>query len=176
MKRRNLFPTAQRWVERFNIKCTVNERDHITIHGNIRLVDHHFPIPVVIDKVIGDVIDITSPSMPTHDTIRHVTGNFWCRRNVPYLSNVPDRVDGNVFLHETSIQHLHNVHVAKPTWRIGGTLYLPTACTHVVGLALLPGVSSVALSSRREILNVIHDPFSWQERLLEMGLVEQAQI
>jgi len=59
---------------------------------------------------------------------------------------------------------------------IDGKLLLPETCTHLLGLAYIPGVKRVQLGPDENVIDIIHDVFEWQEKLLEMGLTEQAQL
>jgi len=90
------------------------------------------------------------------------------------LEYAPQRVD-RFSCTNTNITSLHNIHKTHPIWEVG-TLTIPRQCTHVLGLALMEGVKKVQFGFDTAPVEVIHDMFEWQEKLLEMGLIEQAQL
>jgi hypothetical protein len=112
------------------------------------------------------------------------TDQYFCPNSCSDISysGLPKVVTNHVACHNTCINTLHNIHKTHEQWVIGGTLILPFHCTHIMGLAYIPGIRAVAFTvpgafpSRPPIIVNHDDPFLWQEQLLEMGLVEQAQM
>jgi hypothetical protein len=92
------------------------------------------------------------------------------------LDFMPRDVGGYFFAEDTGIASLHNFHVSNSDVKIGGVLRLPLHCTHLLSLAFVPGIDRVSFQLDRSVINVIHDIFDWQEKLLDLGLVEQAQL
>jgi hypothetical protein len=125
----------------------------VTIVGNIKNVES-FPQRVKIVQF--------SPLTPDTGRLCSIKG----------IKRVDNYVDLEVFP-ITSLKGIENINVDI---QIGRKLYIGGDCTHLVGLAYLPGVNAVQLGRFGPTIDVIHDPFLWQEKLLGMGLVEQAQL
>jgi hypothetical protein len=107
---------------------------------------------------------------------QQVGGNFYCNdTKIISLQHAPQFVGKEVYCYGTEIKSLHNIHKIHIDWVIGYALSLPDKCTHLLGLAYIPGVKRIHLGSSNAI-DVIHDVFEWQEKLLELGLTEQAQL
>jgi hypothetical protein len=58
-----------------------------------------------------------------------------------------------------------------------------STCSHVLGLAMLQNVKTITFREHSandvrvaHMLDVIHDLFQWQEKLLDLGLIDQAQL
>jgi len=108
---------------------------------------------------------------------RHVGGDFWCKSTkITSFQYAPKYIGGSFFSRRASVSSLHNIHKTNSDWVINDVLYLPDNCTHLLGLAYIPGVKYVQLPNTKSTTIVIHDVFEWQEKLLELGLVEQAQL
>jgi hypothetical protein len=109
---------------------------------------------------------------------QHVGGNFYCHNTkITSLRYAPQQVGGDFWCNDTQIESLHNIYKTHSDWVIGGRLVIPNNCTHLLGLAYLEGVKQVRLGwTTPNFTDVIHDVFEWQEKLLELGLVEQAQL
>jgi len=106
-----------------------------------------------------------------------VGGDFWCQDTlITSLQCVPQSVGGSFYCNTTNITSLHNIHKTHSNWVIGKRLVLPDNCTHLLGLAYIPGIKQVQLGRQGKPIDVIHNVFEWQEKLLEMGPVEQAQL
>jgi hypothetical protein len=105
-----------------------------------------------------------------------IMGSLFCRSSQIKTFNGVKRVDGHVYASMTKITSLKGIEKTNADMYIGGSLILPSNCTHLLGLALIAGVNKIRLGSSGHVLQVIHDPFLWQEKLLDLGLVEQAQI
>jgi len=114
----------------------------------------------------------------------HITGTIYGHSAVITTMEGVKTVDGDVHFGTTTITSLQMIEHTNADMVIGGALYLPYNCTHLVGLAYITGVRKVVILgdslwhsySTAVTLDVIHDPFLWQEKLLDMGLFEQAQI
>jgi len=107
---------------------------------------------------------------------RYVGGSLWCKNTrVKSLEYAPQYVGGNCWYSSTGTTTLQNIHKTNSDWVLDGILHLNRHCTHLLGLAYIKGVKQVQLGHLDSIL-VIHDVFEWQEKLLELGLVEQAQL
>jgi hypothetical protein len=105
-----------------------------------------------------------------------VAGNFVCNdTKITSLIEAPRHVGGDFYCHDTLVESLHDIHSTHAKWVIGNRLVLPTTCTHVLGLAYIPGVKRVQLEAVGTF-EVIHDVFEWQEKLFALGLVKQAQL
>jgi hypothetical protein len=106
---------------------------------------------------------------------KHITGNLFCNHSrIRSLEGIKF-VGGNVFADNLSFMgSLKGIEKTNADMVIRGTLVLDDACTHLVGLSYVQGVKTVKLGG--SIIDVVYDPFLWQEKLLEMGLVEQAQL
>jgi hypothetical protein len=108
---------------------------------------------------------------------QHVGGDFRCMdTHVESLQYAPQYVGGDFLCHRTNIMSLHNIHKTHSNWVLDGVLYLNRHCTHLLGLAYIKGVKRVQLGKQGPLIEVLHDVFEWQEKLLELGLVEQAQL
>jgi hypothetical protein len=108
---------------------------------------------------------------------RNVYGSFWCDGyGISSLKNAPIYVSIALDCRQTNVDSLHHIHKTHKNWVIEGRLYLPVGCTHILGLAYIPGVHAVQLGEQPPITVNHDDPFLWQEQLIEMGLVEQAQL
>jgi hypothetical protein len=136
--------------------------------------------PAVVN---GDFICIGSGITSLQFAPRHVDGNFYCNdTNITSLMFAPQRVGGHFSCDNTRITTLHNIHKTHSNWVMGGKLYLPDGCTHILGLAYVLGVKSILVSDYGNghddayDIEVIHDVFLWQEKLLDLGLIRQAQL
>jgi len=107
----------------------------------------------------------------------HYVGNgFFCNSTeITSLRYAPQQVSGIFFCHDTLITSLHNIHKTNSDWVIGDKLVVPDNCTHILGLAFIQGVKVVNVRGYELPINH-RDPFEWQEQLIELGLVEQAQL
>jgi hypothetical protein len=106
-----------------------------------------------------------------------VGGDFYCNDTaVQSLQYAPQYVGGTLYCRQSAITTLHNIHLTNPSLEIGGYLHLPHFCTHLLGLAYIPGVKRIRMGLLSNQIDVIHDVFEWQEKLFELGLAEQAQL
>ena len=165
--------------------------DHTTLSPSGRLI------------VIGDVtipIAATSIKFPFEST----SGSFFCANTaitslvgaphtvgggfncsntkITSLNGAPQSVGGSFYCHGTKIKSLKGIHKTHRNWKIGGILYLPDDCADIVGLALIEGISRVRIAtSNVSGLAIIfdisdHDPHSFQEKLLDLGMKYQARM
>jgi len=134
-----------------------------------------FP-PIRLNKVNGTVrTSRTTPNLI--NCPKHITHDLICDdSDVVYTLEGVVRVDGCVFC--TCLTSLKGVESTNADMTIGGVLTISSKCTHLVGLAYIEGVRRIQLMKGDQFITVkvIHDPFLWQEKLLDLGLVKQAQI
>jgi hypothetical protein len=102
--------------------------------------------------------------------------------DITTLEHAPQYIGGDCDCTGTKIASLRNFHVTNTDIVIKGTLHLPKDCAHLLSLALMPGIKYLTLWANKKPraylrrTDVIHDIFEWQEKLLDLGLVEQAQL
>jgi hypothetical protein len=92
------------------------------------------------------------------------------------LDYAPKHIAGSMWIRNTRIRSLHDIHKTHSDWEIKGTLHLPRRCTNILSLAYIPGINTITLGTNDMELSVIHDVHEWQEKLLDLGLMEQAQL
>jgi hypothetical protein len=134
----------------------INADGTVDVSGNVKIPREYTQIPI---------------------QFRNVSDDFCCSGSqITSLQSAPQYVGGDFLCNKTQITSLHNIHKTHSNWVIDGKLLLPETCTHLLGLAYIPGVKRVQLGPDENVIDIIHDVFEWQEKLLEMGLTEQAQL
>jgi len=115
----------------------------------------------------------------------YVEGNMLVSKTqITSLKHAPTYVGGSLVCARTNIKKLSNVqyHITDSTI---GKLIISADCTHLLGLSFVQGVNYVdriahkySLTGGPYHINLVvnHDPFLWQEELIKMGLIEQAQL
>jgi len=179
-------------------RSTINEDGTVDVNGDVTLSFSTQEIPVPFRRVEGNFMCANTLITSLHNAPRYVGGSFSCNKTqitslefgpvyvgkaytmyqtrVSSLEHIASHVGGNLLCNRTQIKSLHNIHKTHANWVIGKELVVPNSCTHILGLALIPGVQRIRLGITNDIFDVIHDVFEWQEKLLEMGLTEQAQL
>jgi hypothetical protein len=107
----------------------------------------------------------------------YVGEDFLCNRTaIKSLTHAPKYIGARLWVPTAKISTLHNIHKTHQGWVVN-VLAVPETCTHLLGLAFLPGVKFIQIGiNQSNRVEVIHDVHEWQEKLLELGLTEQAQL
>lgn len=114
---------------------------------------------------------------------RYVGSTIDCNdTQIETLVGAPQRVDLNFYCINTpNMKSLHGVEKWIPNIIVGGMIWCDQ--THLLGLSLIEGINKVRFWNPRPdvkgwmMFNISHhDPFQFQEQLLEHGLTEQAQL
>jgi hypothetical protein len=136
---------------------TINADGSVDVNGDVRIPNSYTEIPV---------------------QFRNVSGSFNCSNTgILSLQYAPQQVGSNFFCHDTQITSLHNIHKTHANWVIGRKIVVPDNCTHILGLAFIQGIRGIDIGATGTTIQINHnDPFEWQEQLIEMGLIEQAQL
>lgn len=114
-----------------------------------------------------------------------VNGVFNCSYTlVSSFKKAPRYVQGDFRCHDTpNMRSLHGVEQWIPNIKVNGVFMCDQ--THILGLALIEGISYVGVWDECALQGMgdwvgfdvsHHDPFLFQEQLLEHGLTEQAQL
>jgi len=184
--------------------CKINADGTVDVSRSVVIPSGYEKIPVQFGTVDGDFRCKGSTLKSLKGAPTHVRGDFICTNsgitslqfaplrvegmfycgdtNITSLMYAPQYVGGNVSCDNTRVTTLHNIHKTHSDWVVGGRLYLSDGCTHILGLAYIPGIKSIYISDHANNcdsgydINVIHDVFEWQEKLLDLGLTEQAQL
>jgi hypothetical protein len=178
--------------------CHIFSNGIVDVEGNVTIPSSYEKIPVQFGRVIGNFSVGGANLVSLYGSPTVVEGYFSCENtrfksmmyapqyvgssvycnntHVTSLEHMPMLVGGNIYCSESDCSSLHNIHLTKKWWSIGHVLTLPENCTHLLSLAYISGVSKVRLGLSGADIVVVHDPFLWQERLLDLGLTEQAQL
>jgi len=89
------------------------------------------------------------------------------------LDHIPLNVGHRLNIANTNIRCLHNLHLNLPHLN-AKIIKVHPYTTHLLGLSFL-ACDQVVIDTRH-IIRILRDPFLWQEHLLELGLVKQAQL
>jgi len=89
------------------------------------------------------------------------------------LDHIPHHIGYCLNIANTNIRCLHNIHIKHPYFNATMVAVRPHT-THLLGLSFLE--CDRVLLDTTHALGILRDPFSWQEHLLDLGLVEQAQL
>lgn len=138
-------------------------------------------IPIRFNRVKGTFTCRGTHLRNLTNSPRFVEGDVDCTSSdLETLIGAPDYIgkDFDCF-HLSRLKSLHGVETWIPNIKIGGSICVDQ--THLLGLALIEGIDTVvyyssatAKWSHFDISH--HDPFQFQEQLLEHGLTEQAQL
>jgi hypothetical protein len=165
-------------LAKLNIKfrSTINVDGSVDVQGEVVIPYGYTKIPVQFRTVSGHFKNCAQIES-LKGAPSYVGGTFWCDGTpIRSLWGSPTYVGGSFYCHNTQIKSLRSIHKTHADWVIDGKLLLPETCTHLLGLAHIPGVKRVQLGPDENAIDIIHDVFEWQEKLLDLGLVEQAQI
>jgi hypothetical protein len=159
-----------------NTKITSLEGSPLRVDGDFSCANTAIATLQGSPKFVGGAFKCSSTNIRSLEGApQYVGGDFVCAlTKIKSLEGSPEYVGGDFSCRNTKVTSLHGIHKTHTNWVISGTLHLPNNCTHLLGLAYIPGVRSVNLHGRT--YEVIHDIFEWQEKLLELGLEEQAQL
>jgi hypothetical protein len=159
-------------------RSTINADGSVDVNGDVRLPSAYTKIPFQFRTVSGDFICYRTKIRSLKGAPQWVGGSFDCSSTkVESLEYAPQYIGSDFWCSDTQIKSLHNIHKTNSNWVIGNRLALPQTCTHILGLAFIKGVKMVSLGGLEATpFYLVHDVFEWQEKLLEMGLVEQAQL
>jgi len=198
-------PTADKNVIEDNLRklfilsrSTINDDGSVDVNGDVTLPFSTHEIPVPFRRVSGNFACANTLIKSLHNAPHYVGGSFRCdktqitslafgpeyvggsygtyRTNISSLQHISSHIGGDLMYDSTNITSLHNIHKTHANLVVGGEMWLPRTCTHLLGLAYIPGVKQIKVGSLNNTIDVIHDVFEWQEKLLELGLVEQAQL
>lgn len=155
----------------------------LIVNGDVDLPEHETSIRFPFESVSG-YFDCSGTKITSlKNAPRHVGDHLFCNRtNITTFEHVPQAIGNNVYTRLTNITSLKDIHKTHRDWVIGGTLFLPPACTDIVGLALIPGIKSVRIgalgSGNTKFTFDIsdNDPHSFQEKLLDAGMKAQARM
>jgi hypothetical protein len=154
----------------------INKNGSVDVICDVNVPSHYRELPVQFGTVDGSFTCAFGDIKTLKGSPHTVTGNVTLRecKNITSLEHVPQSIGGNLVLFGTNVASLHNLQHICPQLVVGKCVVLPRKVTHLLSLALIPGISQVSIEGI--VVDVIHDVFMWQEKLLEMGLVEQAQL
>lgn len=186
-------------------KSKINVDMSVDVRGNVHLKSSGYTsIPVHFQRVSGyfdisfssisvlkgapryvggDFSCVLTPLTSLRYAPQYVGGDFSClQTSITSLVDAPLHVGNNFLCYSTSKQTLSSFHGVErwiPNIKIGGAIVVSQ--THLLGLALIEGINSVLVypPNTQEHLKFDishHDPFQFQEQLLEHGLTEQAQL
>jgi hypothetical protein len=107
-----------------------------------------------------------------------VGGYFSCNHTqITSLQGAPQSVGGYFSCINTQITSLQGIHKTHRTWVIKGMLIIPEQTIHIIGLALIPGISVVQLGTNGPEFDISHhDPLEFQEQLIDAGFKMQARM
>jgi len=157
-------------------KVKFNTDGSVDIRGDVEIPTKYTKIPVQFGHISGGLFCYSAQLTSLDGTPQRVDGSVYYRTELTSLDGTPQHIGGGFNCLNTQIKSLHNIHLTHVDLVIGDILTLPPHCTHLLGLAFIPGVRRVQVGWGATVIDVIHDVFEWQEKLLEMGLVEQAQL
>ncbi len=97
------------------------------------------------------------------------------------VQHFPKYVGRNASITNTDISSLHNAHHYLHDVKIGGQLFLPDRCTHLLSLIYCNDISKIGGPAGSYIMNKHlakkeRDIFACQEELIEAGFIEQAKL
>jgi hypothetical protein len=161
-------------------RSKINEDGTVDVRGHLFVPSTFTDFRVKFGNVQGSVFCNRTNMINLNGAPRYVSGDFLCNNTmINSLDDAPKYVGGDLVCCNTNVRSLRNIHLTHPDWIIEGILILPSDCTNLLGLALIPGVNNVVLTSTahtpRDAIAVSRDIFVWQEKLLELGLVDQAR-
>lgn len=157
------------WITKHNIKeCTIEEDCVLNVGRSVTLWKvNELVLPVQFGTVTG------------YFDISHT--------NICSLRGIPHTIHGSFACIGTPITSLSGIH--KIVKHIGGRAILPSNITHVLGVLLIDGVTSITIGSAtnpvdfkyhlERILNKYlptQDAISAQDELIDAGYIEQAKL
>jgi hypothetical protein len=156
----------------------INDDGSIDVQGPVHIPTEYTKIPVQFRNVSGDFFCFNTKITTLQGAPQQVSGDFFCfNTKIKSLQYAPQSVGRNFYCNGTKITSLHNIHKTHSDWVIGRKLVIPVNCTHILGLVFIRGIREINVGvSGKDILINHDDPFVWQEQLIEMGLIEQAQL
>ena len=150
----------------------------VDVDGHIRMPVNWTSIPIQFNIVSSDFSCAHTKITSLKGAPRYVGGNCLSQESlISTLEHAPLTVGEDFLCYETPyMRSLHGVEKWIPNIKIGGAIYVDQ--THLLGLALIEGINSVAIWKDEWITFDIshHDPFQFQGQLLEQGFTEQAQL
>lgn len=131
----------------------------VDVSGNVFIPQEYTSIPVQFNRV---------------------SGLFICNyTKITSLEGAPQHVGGELIICGTDIASLRGVEKWIPNIKVDGKIWCDQ--THILGLALIEGINQVKVWDERIAMWIKfdishHDPFQFQEQLLECRLTEQASL
>jgi hypothetical protein len=179
---------------------TINIDGSVDVDGDVSIPTEYTKIPVQFRNVSGNFVCTSCKIHSLLGSPLHVGGSFACsythitsfkhapcvvgldfscsNTRISSLQYAPTIVGGYVWCDGTSsLISLRGIDDTHRNWVIGEELMVPSHCAHLIGLSSIRGVKYVRIGkSVAQPVSIIHDPFMWQEKLLDLGFVEQAQL
>jgi len=167
-------------------ELSILDRSRINDDGTVDVQGHvYIPSPVTVFRgQFGSIKGTFYCNRTSIKTLKgaphYVSGDFLCNNTeIDNLNDAPKYVGGDLLCHNTNVRSLRDIHLVHPDWEIKGALVLPTSCANILSLALIPGINRISLTMNsltpHKEIDVSKDIFEWQEKLLELGLVDQAR-
>jgi hypothetical protein len=155
-------------------RCSIDDQFFVNVDGSVTIPAHVKEIPFKFGHIDGD-FDCGVALLSSFEGIpRSVKGYFACDNRCKIESHhLPLDVGGSVYLGNQNGMSFKNFHLTH-SQACYGFLQLPQYCPDIVSLAFINGIKEIAINT--VALTVIHDPFLWQEKLLDMGLAAQARV
>lgn len=161
--------------------ASINQDLSVDINGSFDVPSDWKEMKFQLNRVSGTVDCYNSRLTSLYGVPRHVGGIFECSyTHITTLEHAPLYVGSEfICVHTSNLTSFHGIEKWIPNIKIGESIIVDQ--THLLGLALIEGINSVTYvyhKNANEIQFDIshHDPFQFQEQLLEHGLTEQAQL
>lgn len=159
----------------------------VDVNEDVYLPTKYTSIPIQFNRVTGSFYCAYTKITSLKGCPRRVDDTFNVMyTNIATLQDAPQYVGSHFYCANISyLNSLHGVEKWIPNIRVGGEFYCDQ--THILGLALIEGITTVRAWHPHFITPggegawvqfdiSHHDPFQFQEQLLEHGLTEQAQL
>lgn len=153
----------------------------VDVDGDVFIPQLDASIPVQFNHVSSNFYCSHTQITSLRGAPRYVGGNFNCSNTpITSLNSAPEHIGGDFAYYDTpNMRSLHGVDKWIPNIKVGGVFYCDQ--THILGLALIEGITHVTLwvktqNNWADFDISHHDPFQFQEQLLEHGFTEQAQL